>query len=322
MPVGTEEYSSLNTILLCAILEEVSGMPAERFIKENILLPLKMTNTYLLEEPGTDWFNKIPRTYGVHDGEPEIYWIPGQHPSMYPFFRGATGAATTVKDYARFLQMWLNKGKLNGKRVLEESTVEEALSNNGKSIGLHWFVPESPDVGDVFGHAGWYGTCGAAYQKDNAIVLYFTQTYNNPKISEFYELLSYSGILEHKGPYDIQKELPNLPEQPNSEFLKAFEGTYRAVTGDGLEWTANIVMTKGHLEANIRSEVDSWTDKLVFVKPDTFAPGFIKGSTALAVAPKVFYQFNGVGRFDITVLGHPEFSFKTIKSLPEAHSED
>jgi CubicO group peptidase (beta-lactamase class C family) len=314
LPLGYEEYSSLNSILLCKIIEKVSGIPAEVFLRKNILLPLKMHDTYLVENNEAEWFKRIPKTYGVINGNPEVYWTPGTDPSMYPFFRGATGAATTVSDYGRFLQMWLNKGELNGVRILSESTVEEALNNNGQAIGLHWFVPDSPVKKDLFGHAGWYGTVASAYRTDNTIILYFTQTYNNPKISEFFELVAYSGILEHKGPFDIQKELPNVPEQPSSAILNKYIGKYFAITPDSIRWTATIKENEGHLEAHIHSIVDSWSERLVNVKPDTFAPGYIKGSTPLALKPKVYYEFGRSGTFNITALGRVEFSFVRIEN--------
>ncbi|MDT8412392.1 MAG: serine hydrolase domain-containing protein [Vicingaceae bacterium] len=314
LTLGYEEYSSLNSILLCKIIEKVSGIPAETFLSRNILRPLKMHETYLMENNKAEWFKRIPITYAVKNGNPEVYWTPGTDLSMYPFFRGATGAATTVSDYAKFLQMWLNKGELNGVRILNESTIEEALNNNGKAIGLHWFVPNSPDKKDLFGHGGWYGTIASAYRTDNAIILYFTQTYNNPKISEFFELVAYSGILEHKGPYDIQKELPNLPDQPSTATLKKYVGEYFAITPDSIRWSAIIEEKEGHLEAQIHSVIDSWSERLVNVKPNTFAPGFIKASTPYALAPKVYYQFSESGTFNITVLGEVEFSFVRIEN--------
>ncbi len=312
LPLGIEEYSSLNTILLCKIIEIAAGMPAEVFLEESILQPLKMHDTYLLDNSNAEWFKRIPKTYGVKNNVPEQYWTPGIDASMYPFFRGATGAATSVTDYAKFLQMWLNKGELSGTRILHESTVEEALDNKGKALGLHWFVPNSPDKSDLFGHAGWYGTVASAYQRDNAIVLYFTQTYNNPMISEFYEVLAYSGILEHKGPFDIQKQLPNLPKQPNTSTLNKYIGRYNAITPDSINWSAEIVNNEGHLEVHIISEIDSWSEKLVNVKPDIFAPGFIKKSTPYAIAPKVYYEFSEPGTLNITVLGNIEFNFVKI----------
>ncbi|WP_081212273.1 serine hydrolase domain-containing protein [Salegentibacter sediminis] len=308
-PLGFEEYSSLNTILLSRIIEVSSGMPAEFFLKENILQPLKMNDTYLLEDPQADWFKKIPKTYGVKNGIPEVYWIPGSDPSMYPFFRGATGAATTAHDYAKFLQLWLNKGELNGTRILQETTVDLALDNKGKAIGLHWFVPQSPIKADLFGHAGWYGTSASGYQNDNAIVVYLTQTYNAPKIAEFYEVLAYSGILEHPGPFDIQKELPKLPNQPNDATLRKYIGKYRAITLDSIHWSAVIDNQEGHLQAHISSDLDSWSERLVNLKPDIFAPGYINKSTPFAISPQVFYEFQEPGSFKIRVFDRTEFNF-------------
>ena len=46
------------------------------------------------------------------------------------FFSGGAGLSSTVKDYATFLQMYLNGGELNGVRILSRTTVKTILSNH------------------------------------------------------------------------------------------------------------------------------------------------------------------------------------------------
>ena len=70
-------------------------------------------------------------------------------------FSGGGGLSSTARDYALFLQMYLNKGELNGVRLLSRTTVELIMKNH---IGDLW-----GDSGDYHGLAfGVLGKGGAA----------------------------------------------------------------------------------------------------------------------------------------------------------------
>jgi CubicO group peptidase (beta-lactamase class C family) len=311
--VGVEQYSSLNTILLAAIIKKATGMEAEIYLKKTILEPLNMEDTYLLDEPKEEWLSHVPTTYQIQSEGPKTYWTPGKDSSMYPFFRGATGAASTATDYAKFIQMWLNGGELNGSRILKKSTVEMALNNKGKSIGLHWFVPEGPKAGNfpgVFGHTGWYGTSAMAFPKDSAIVIYLTQTHNAPQIAEINNLIAKSGIFQHKGPYDLNMYLPKLPAQPKEDVLNKFTGKYYTTTPDSLVWEAIIEIKNQHLICNISSIATQWTDELVYLNNTRLAPGYMFGNQPRGIFQKVYYDFSKESKFDIVVEERIEMSFK------------
>jgi len=120
-------------------IEIVSGMPLDRFMKTRIFDPLGMNDTwfYLPQE-------KAGRLVKVQMPE-EGKWKPidsGQFAFDCPvrgartFFSGGAGLSSTAKDYATFLQMYLNGGELNGIRLLSRTTVEAIMSNQ---------------VGDLFG---------------------------------------------------------------------------------------------------------------------------------------------------------------------------
>ena len=50
------------------------------------------------------------------------------------FFPGGAGLSSTAKDYATFLQMYLNGGELNGKRILSRTTIQSMMSNQNSNI--------------------------------------------------------------------------------------------------------------------------------------------------------------------------------------------
>lgn len=125
-------------------IEVISGMPFDRFLKTRIFDPLEMNDT---------WFylpkNKHDRLVSVQhkvDGNWEKYPITF-YDTDYPktgakrFFSGGAGLSSTAIDYATFLQMYLNEGELNGKRILSRTTVQSIMGNQ---------------VGDLFGNGNKY----------------------------------------------------------------------------------------------------------------------------------------------------------------------
>jgi CubicO group peptidase (beta-lactamase class C family) len=124
-------------------IEVLSGMPFDTYLQEHIFGPLEMNNTafYLPK-------SKEDRLVAVQTKE-EDKWI--NYPVTfydpdYPikgakqFLSGGAGLCSTAEDYAKFLQMYLNKGELNGKRLLSRTTVNVIMGNQ---IGDLW--GENPD---------------------------------------------------------------------------------------------------------------------------------------------------------------------------------
>ena len=113
-------------------IEIVSGMPFDEFLRKRLFDPLGMDDT---------WFylpaSKSDRLVSVQKKE-NGKWI--RYPvtfydTDYPikgamrFFSGGAGLSSTAKDYATFLQMYLNGGELNGVRILSRTTVQSIMGN-------------------------------------------------------------------------------------------------------------------------------------------------------------------------------------------------
>jgi CubicO group peptidase (beta-lactamase class C family) len=119
-------------------IEVISGMPFDQFLKTHIfdLLGMNDTRFYQPEEKAgrlvsvqqkvNEKWEKYPVTFYDTD-----YPIKGAK----SFFSGGGGLSSTAKDYATFLQMYLNGGELNGIRLLSRTTVEAIMSNQ---IGNIW----------------------------------------------------------------------------------------------------------------------------------------------------------------------------------------
>ena len=119
------EYGMSNDVI-GRIVEVRGGMDLNQFVSERIAGPLGMNNTaFLLIEPQTSRLAQ-PQP---KPGAPPL--VIGYNPVKPPkWFSGGGGLLSTAEDYARFCQMLLNGGELNGVRILSRKSVELMTSNH------------------------------------------------------------------------------------------------------------------------------------------------------------------------------------------------
>ncbi len=175
-------YSDAGSSTLAYLVTIISGRPVESFIQENILDKLGMSDTFCNlgeEDPRRP---QVSCTYSGGKGKWRKYW-DNSSPQVVPYFRGSGGMYSTTTDYARFLAMWMDKGRTATQKFLTDETVEQALkpaalSKNGDwGYGYQWeIIRETPLV---FGHGGSDGTMALAIPEDDLIFLYFTQSRGN-----------------------------------------------------------------------------------------------------------------------------------------------
>ncbi len=119
-------------------IEIVSGMKFDEFLRTHIFDPLGMNDTwfYLPEEKA----DRLVTVQHKVDGKWERFPV-SSYDTDYPikgarkFFAGGAGLSSTAKDYATFLQMYLNGGEYNGVRLLSRTTVQMIMGNQ---IGNIW----------------------------------------------------------------------------------------------------------------------------------------------------------------------------------------
>jgi CubicO group peptidase (beta-lactamase class C family) len=191
---GTKYCYSEGLDVLGYFIEVVSGMPFDRFLKTRIFDPLGMEDTWFYL-PG----NKASRLVSVQhkvNGKWEKYPTTF-YDTDYPiigaktYFAGGAGLSSTVKDYAIFLQMYLNGGEYNGVRILSRKTVESIMGNQtgemygwpNEHYGLAFGVltQKGQDKGGLgsagtFQWGGYFNTQYFADPKENIIGLIFKQT--------------------------------------------------------------------------------------------------------------------------------------------------
>lgn len=184
--------------ILGAVIEVVSGQPLDAFLRERLFEPLGMVDTYFYLP--RDTAGRLATVYartddGSLERSPDASDMTGQGGYVEgprASFSGGAGLLSTARDYARFLQMMLNGGTVDGQRFLSRKSVELMTVNHlPETIGFPWQggvgfglgFSVTLDVGtrgvpSSVGEYGWGGAYHSAYWIDPAedlIVTYFTQ---------------------------------------------------------------------------------------------------------------------------------------------------
>ncbi|MEB8345026.1 serine hydrolase [Flavobacteriaceae bacterium KMM 6898] len=187
---GEFAYSNFNYGALAYIVEQVSGKSIETFITERIIQPLNLEDTFVEFSTNSNWAEKVPSRYQWNDSIKgfEEFWTNNKPPS-WKFLSGSLGLWMSAKDYAVFMQMWLNKGKHGNLTLLKESTVDEALkihvNANGEKLfghGYGWFIEEEPLI---FRYGGSAGGFAKACLSKNSIMVYLTHCSGGKHKSRF-----------------------------------------------------------------------------------------------------------------------------------------
>jgi CubicO group peptidase (beta-lactamase class C family) len=121
VPGASYEYSNPGYNTLAAVIEVAAGKTIDAFLSDSIFKPLGMNNTYAY------WRGQprkgLPPVYEEKDG---AWWIA--HEDEPPFARGSGGFVSTAWDYAKFCEMYLNHGVYSRVRVMNESSILQAIS--------------------------------------------------------------------------------------------------------------------------------------------------------------------------------------------------
>ena len=160
-------YSNTGIDIGAAVVETVTGMKWEKYLKETVLDPLGMKDT---------WFwptdkqveNKI-ELFNIKEGQPSEWleenpWEQRPYNDSHVFASAGAGLWSTANDQLKFYKMLMNLGVGdNGVRILKEETVKSILAVSTRpaglgdySLGLTAPVVDSEDA--WFGHGGAWGT--------------------------------------------------------------------------------------------------------------------------------------------------------------------
>lgn len=169
-PRTSFSYSSMGTLLAATIVERITKMPLAEFMQRELFEPLKMKNSSL--GLGKRALADTARVQGDSFAETEKDLERYGANSLYLRKLGHPwgGMHSTVDDLGSVLQMFLNGGVYDGKRILGRATVEAMTTDQNKRLGhpwgLGWGLQTSTAwnaFGDLssertFGHSGASGT--------------------------------------------------------------------------------------------------------------------------------------------------------------------
>lgn len=201
-PGSDYAYSDPGSSTLGALIEELSGMPSEDFIRARILEPLGMGDSFLtLVDTEDARRERVASTYRRSDENGwERYWDrTGEQ--VLPFFRASGGLYSTAMDYARFMRAMAEGGSLGSTRILGPESVERAIQpHSGRHMdseeaeeraslyGFHWTVfteAAAPETPGTFGHGGSDGTYAWYDPAEDLLGVWITQSRGNGQAPTF-----------------------------------------------------------------------------------------------------------------------------------------
>jgi CubicO group peptidase (beta-lactamase class C family) len=203
-----------NTDILGCVVERASGIALDEFIRTHITGPLGMTDTYFFLPPAKA--SRLVTLY-MNDSTGRVVRAPegsrGQgHYVVGPrrSFSGGAGIVSTARDYARFLQMILNRGEIDGVRILSPRSVDLMTSNqipaiyasSGRGFGLGFETVERVGADGYYsvGSFGWGGAYGSTYMVDPAermiVVFMINQMPNRSDVASKFPTLVYQALTD------------------------------------------------------------------------------------------------------------------------------
>lgn len=145
---GTRWRYSYAIDVLGYIIEVISGKPLDVFLKERLFEPLGMIDTDFYVP--ADKAGRFCALYGHPEDAPTLQLLeaPAQshHLQKPSFLSGGGGLVSTVHDYARFAQMLVNGGELDGERILSPTTVALYSINHMPEAALPYGFAEGEDL--------------------------------------------------------------------------------------------------------------------------------------------------------------------------------
>ena len=213
---GTQWRYSSSTDIVGYLVEVLSGLRLDRFLKARLFDPLGMEDTFF-ELP--KFSNHRLTTLYVKENEGDL--VSFDNKSNSPFtenvilFNGSGGLLSTTSDYLKFCQMLLNGGSFNNTKIITSETI--ALMKEDHSVGLKYkklifgkkkgfglgfeVIKENDTKFGSKGTFGWGGMFGTYFRIDpveNMVFIYMTQSFEtyNLKLSDKFRSLVYESIIK------------------------------------------------------------------------------------------------------------------------------
>lgn len=182
---GTRWHYSIAVDLTGAVVERISGLPFDQFLRQRLFEPLQMHDTFF-DIPEKKMHRFLPNQMWDAKKDQQISYVEAGYPIYQntSFFSGGGGLVSTAMDYMRFSEMLRRGGELDGKRILSPKTLAFMTQNHlsgalvasgngenpnddsglirGRGFGLGFGVVKNPVDMGVLTSAGEYSWGGAA----------------------------------------------------------------------------------------------------------------------------------------------------------------
>ena len=221
-PGAQSAYSNYATALAGLIIENVSGVPFNDYVQQNILDPLGMTNSSFAEPLPPHLAERMAKSY-----MPEAGAYVEKPFEIIANFGPAGALSATSTDMIKFAQAMLNGGELNGNRILKPETVEQMLTRNfshdERLMGMLLGFYETDYNGSrVIGHGGdtkWFHSF-LGFDREKNLALFVS--FGGPGGSVARYAVT-TGIYDQFFP---RTETPPVPPEDFAERAGKYAGTY------------------------------------------------------------------------------------------------
>ncbi|MEP7238918.1 MAG: serine hydrolase domain-containing protein [Ferruginibacter sp.] len=212
---GEKFTYGLNTDVLSYLIEVISGIPLNKFLKKSIFDPLDMKDTYFYLPQ-----NKVQRLVPLYSKDSltgPLYYSKSVDNQTFPYagaqqyFSGGAGLVGTIEDYAKFCQMLLNGGTFNNKKILGRKTIDLMTTNqigekevwdtkNKFGLGFEIITQEGatklPGSVGSFRWGGAYTTEYTIDPKEDLILLIYTNVlpFAHPNIVGRFRIMVYQAL--------------------------------------------------------------------------------------------------------------------------------
>lgn len=160
-------YSNTGIDIGAAVVETVTGMKWEKYLKETVLDPLGMKDTWFW--PTDKQIENKIELFSIKEGQPSEWqeenpWEQRPYNDSHVFASAGAGLWSTANDQLKFYKMLMNLGVGdNGVRILKEETVKSILAVSTRPAGLGDYslgltAPVEDNENAWFGHGGAWGT--------------------------------------------------------------------------------------------------------------------------------------------------------------------
>jgi CubicO group peptidase (beta-lactamase class C family) len=214
-------YSDVDFILLGKIVEAVSGMPLDQYVRKTFYTPLGMATTgfkpfehFGLERTVPTEDDNYFRRQLMHG------YVHDESAAMFGNVSGNAGLFSNAYDLSMLYQMLLNGGELNGQHFLKKETIDlfTAYHSDISRRGYGFDKPEKDNAtrkepypaalasAETFGHTGFTGTCIWVDPKENLVYVFLSNRVYDSRDNNLLGRMNIRGKIQDAIYKALQKE--------------------------------------------------------------------------------------------------------------------